>query len=101
MVDTPADLADRDIVMVNVSSSDVFLDVLLGADGLLAGGAGAPALIVDASTISREASERARAAAAEVGCEPLAAPVSGNAKVVKAAAQRGSRATRPRSREPP
>lgn len=84
VVEVPADLADRDVVMVNVSSSEVFIEVLVGEDGLLTRGTPAPALIVDSSTISQEASQRARAAAQEVGCQLLAAPVSGNAKVVKA-----------------
>lgn len=82
IVDTPAELAGRDIIITNVSSSDVFTDVILGPQGVLAG-EGAPKLIVDSSTISEEASETVRAEAAKVGATVLAAPVSGNAKVVK------------------
>ena len=82
LVDTPADLADRDVVVTMVSSSDVFEHVTLGDQGLLSGGRG-PGVLVDSSTISVDSSERVRTAAAKVGTPLLAAPVSGNPKVVK------------------
>src|SRR5206468_12463075 len=41
-------------------------------------------VLVDCSTVSQEASGKVRAAAAAAGCALLAAPVSGNGKVVKA-----------------
>ncbi len=82
VVDSPSELAGRDIIITNVASSDVFTDVILGSDGVLCGD-GAPKLIIDSSTISEEASETVRAEAAKVGAAVLAAPVSGNAKVVK------------------
>jgi 3-hydroxyisobutyrate dehydrogenase len=81
VVDRPVDLAERDIVVTMVSSSDVFDAVTLGDDGLLTGGSG-PAVLIDSSTVSVEASERVRTEAAEVGTSVLAAPVSGNPKVV-------------------
>ena len=84
LVERPADLADRDIVFTMVSSSDVFVEVALGRDGLLTAEGVAPALLVDSSTISAEASEQVRRRGAELGCELLAAPVSGNPKVVRA-----------------
>ncbi|HSK95375.1 MAG TPA: NAD(P)-dependent oxidoreductase [Euzebyales bacterium] len=83
IVDTPADLASCDIVVTMVSSSDVFELVTLGDDGLLTRSDVAPKVLVDSSTISEEASERVRAAATRVGTQVLAAPVSGNPKVVK------------------
>jgi 3-hydroxyisobutyrate dehydrogenase len=83
IVDTPAELADRDIVVTMVSSSDVFTQVTLGEDGLLTVEGVAPGLLIDASTISAEASEQVRIEARKVGCELLAAPVSGSPKVVK------------------
>ena len=83
IVDSPADLADRDIIITNVASSDVYTEVILGANGVLSRGNPAPSLIVDSSTISEEASNTVRVAAEKVGCAVLAAPVSGNAKVVK------------------
>ncbi len=82
IVERPADLADRDVVFTMVSSSDVFEEVTTGTDGLLTGAAG-PAVLVDSSTVSAESSERVRAQAAKVGTEVLAAPVSGNPKVVR------------------
>lgn len=83
IVDRPTDLADRDIVVTMVSSSDVFEHVTLGEDGVLANGRG-PRVLVDASTVSAESSERVRREAAKVGTVLLAAPVSGNPKVVQA-----------------
>ena len=84
LVDTPADLADRDIVITMVSSSDVFELVTLGEHGLLTREGVSPRVLVDSSTISEAASERVRAAAAKVGTRVLAAPVSGNPNVVRA-----------------
>ena len=83
IVDTPADLADRDIVITMVSSSDVFELVTLGEDGVLTREGTAPRVLVDSSTISEAASERVRSAAVKVGTQVLAAPVSGNPKVVR------------------
>ena len=83
-VDRPADLADRDVVFTNLSSSDVFVDIVCGPQGLLSRNGPAPRLVVDFSTISVEASATARRALAERGTAMLDAPVSGNAKVVEA-----------------
>ncbi len=82
IVDRPVDLADRDIVVTCVSSSDVFEQVTCGTDGLLTGAAG-PGVLVDSSTVSAESSERVRERAAKVGTDVLAAPVSGNPHVVR------------------
>src|SRR6266545_2627526 len=78
-----ADLADRDIVFAIVSSDQDLEQVLIGPDGLLSGPR-PPRIVVDCTSISVEASTRLRAALAARGVEFLAAPVSGNAKVVKA-----------------
>ena len=83
LVDQPADLADHEIVVTMVSSSAVFEHVTTGDGGLFSGGKG-PKVLVDSSTVSAESSERVRAAAAKLGSALLAAPVSGNPKVVKA-----------------
>jgi 3-hydroxyisobutyrate dehydrogenase len=83
VVDTPADLADRDIVITMVSSSDVFIDVTTGEHGVLSVEGRTPSLLVDSSTISAEASEEVRRAADKVGTQLLAAPVSGSPKVVR------------------
>lgn len=83
IVDQPSELADCDIVFTIVSSSEVFVDVMNGDHGLLTVDDTSPQLIVDSSTISAEASETVRVEADKVGCQVLAAPVSGSPKVVK------------------
>jgi 3-hydroxyisobutyrate dehydrogenase len=82
-VETLGDLATRQIVFLTVGSSEDLLEVLVGEGGLLCGEA-VPSIIVDCSTVSTEASAEARARAAERGAVLIAAPVSGNPKVVKA-----------------
>lgn len=83
VVDSPADLARRDIVFTMVGGSNDFKEVTLGPDGVLSGGANPP-VIVDSTTISAEASAIVRAEAERRGTALLAAPVSGNPKVAKA-----------------
>jgi 3-hydroxyisobutyrate dehydrogenase-like beta-hydroxyacid dehydrogenase len=83
VVDRPADLADRDVVFSMVSASADLLTVTCGEAGLLTADT-APGVLIDSSTVSTEASAQVRAEAAKVGTEFLAAPVSGNPKVVKA-----------------
>ena len=84
LVDSPAALADRDIVFTMVSASDDLLEVTLGSRGVLSRPGSAPKILVDCSTVSQETSEIVRGAAKAAGCALLAAPVSGNGKVVKA-----------------
>jgi 3-hydroxyisobutyrate dehydrogenase-like beta-hydroxyacid dehydrogenase len=83
VVDTPAELADRDIVFTMVAGPKDFKEVVVGENGLLSGDA-APAIIVDSTTVSPTASLEVRAQAEERGVSLLAAPVSGNPKVVAA-----------------
>ena len=83
IVDSPKDLRGYDIVFTTVSASDDLKAVCLGANGLL-DKSGSPKLIIDSSSVSEEASAEVRAAAAKLGTAMLAAPVSGNAKVVAA-----------------
>jgi 3-hydroxyisobutyrate dehydrogenase-like beta-hydroxyacid dehydrogenase len=83
-VASPAALADRDVVFSMVSASADLLQVITGPDGVLSRGESAPALIVDCSTVSLQASAEVREAAAKRGTDFLAAPVSGNPKVVSA-----------------
>lgn len=78
------ELADRDVVFVVVSASDDLKEVLVGPQGLLAGSGKLPRIVVDCSSVSVEASGEVRAALRARGVEFVAAPVSGNAKVVKA-----------------
>ena len=77
------ELRGLDIVFTTVSASDDLIAVCTGPDGLLAKG-DSPKLIIDCSSVSEEASSQVRAAAAKLGTDMLAAPVSGNAKVVAA-----------------
>jgi 3-hydroxyisobutyrate dehydrogenase len=84
IVERITDLADRDVVFSIVSSSDDLLHVLQGEGGLLSEPGRAPKVIVDSSTVSAEASAQARERAAEAGAAFLAAPVSGNPKVIAA-----------------
>ncbi len=83
IVDRPADLANRDIVCIMVSADSDLESVINGDGGLLAGG-GAPKIIIDSSTVSTEASARIRDTVEARGAQFLAAPVSGNPKVVAA-----------------
>jgi 3-hydroxyisobutyrate dehydrogenase len=84
IVGAPAELADRDIVFTMVSASSDLLEVTTGKQGLLSRPDRAPKIIIDGSTVSEEASADLRREAAKRGTQLLAAPVSGNAKVIKA-----------------
>ena len=83
IVDSPRALRDRDIVFTTVSASDDLIAVCTGPDGVL-GRDRSPKLVIDCSSVSEEASAEVRAAAQALGTAMLAAPVSGNAKVVAA-----------------
>jgi len=77
------ELATCDIVFVMVSTWDDVREVVAGANGLLSG-TQAPRLVIECSSISLEGSAELRQLLAARGTELLAAPVSGNAKVIKA-----------------
>jgi len=77
------ELAACDIVYVMVSTWDDVKEVVGGADGLLSG-PHSPKLVVECSSISLEGSADLRALLSARGVQLLAAPVSGNAKVIKA-----------------
>jgi 3-hydroxyisobutyrate dehydrogenase-like beta-hydroxyacid dehydrogenase len=81
IVDTPADLASRDIVFTMVAGSSDVEEVILGPQGILSREDAHPALIVDSTTISPSAAEAIREQARQRGTAMLAAPVSGNPKV--------------------
>jgi 3-hydroxyisobutyrate dehydrogenase-like beta-hydroxyacid dehydrogenase len=83
IVDSPAELADRDIVFTMVSGPEDLLEVICGQNGLLSA-SGAPQMVVDCSSVSEEGSLKVRNALDERGAAMLSAPVSGNAKVVQA-----------------
>jgi 3-hydroxyisobutyrate dehydrogenase-like beta-hydroxyacid dehydrogenase len=84
VVDSPAALADCDVVFTMVAGSEDLKAVTIGEGGLLTRGDRAPAILIDSSTVSAEASEEVRAHGRAVGTALLAAPVSGNPSVVRA-----------------
>lgn len=84
VVDSIAELRDLDVVFTMVSTPADLEQVLTGDGGLLTDPEHVPGVVVDCSTVSTESSEAMRAAAAERGVDFLAAPVSGNGKVVRA-----------------
>jgi 3-hydroxyisobutyrate dehydrogenase-like beta-hydroxyacid dehydrogenase len=84
VVDSPAELAQCEIVVTIVSDSDVLESVTLGEHGLLIADGAAPQVLIDSSTVSVESSERIRTEAAKRGCALVSAPVSGNPNVARA-----------------
>jgi 3-hydroxyisobutyrate dehydrogenase len=82
VADTIADLRDRDVVFTMVSTPADLEQVLLGEGGLLVDPQHLPGAVVDCSTVSIESSEEIRAECTAAGVDFLAAPVSGNGKVV-------------------
>jgi 3-hydroxyisobutyrate dehydrogenase len=83
LASSAAELGRRDIVFVTVASSDDLISVVLGPGGLMSHAA-APAVVVDCSTVSSDASQHVRAELAAHGTALLAAPVSGNPRVARA-----------------
>jgi 3-hydroxyisobutyrate dehydrogenase-like beta-hydroxyacid dehydrogenase len=80
VVSSAAELASRDIVFATVGTPQDLIDVVLGEGGLISG-EGAPAILVDCSTISADVSQQVRGQLAARGTELLAAPVMGNPRV--------------------
>jgi 3-hydroxyisobutyrate dehydrogenase len=83
IVDDLKDLAACDIVFCMVSTYDDVKEVLAGPKGLLSGSA-KPKMVVECSSISLDGSADLRKILSAKGVELLSAPVSGNAKVIKA-----------------
>ncbi len=82
-----SELATCDVVFCMVSTYDDVKAVIAGPGGLLSktrGKSGAPRIVVECSSISLDGSAELRAILAQHGTQLLAAPVSGNAKVIKA-----------------
>jgi 3-hydroxyisobutyrate dehydrogenase len=84
VVDQAADLAKARVVFVMVGTSQNLLDALLGPAGLMADGNCSPAIVIDLSTVSVEASRQVREQLAARGTQFLAAPVMGNPRVAAA-----------------
>ena len=83
VVDTLPELAACDIVFTMVSTGKDVKEVLFGAGGVMSQGK-KPKIVVDSTSISLEESAEIRDKLAKEGVKFLAAPVSGNAKVIKA-----------------
>jgi 3-hydroxyisobutyrate dehydrogenase-like beta-hydroxyacid dehydrogenase len=80
-----AELAACDAVFCMVSTWDDVKEVIAGPDGLLSGAkAVKPRMVIECSSISLEGSAELREILAARAIQYLAAPVSGNAKVIKA-----------------
>jgi 3-hydroxyisobutyrate dehydrogenase len=68
VVDTPAELAGRDIAIIMVSADKDLEAVISGPAGLLTG-AGRPKIVIDSSTVSAEASARVRVIVEDAGAQ--------------------------------
>lgn len=85
LVDKASDLAGVDILFTMISTGKVLDEVLFGAGGVAPGGKGKmPAIVVDCSTIGLDDSAAIRKKLAAMGADFVAAPVSGNANVLRA-----------------
>lgn len=84
LVDSPAELAACDITFSMVSGPADLKEVVSGPQGILSDPGAAPRIHVDCSSVSTEGSALVRDALAARGAAMIAAPVSGNAKVVEA-----------------
>src|SRR5277367_5885999 len=78
------ELAPCDIVFCMVSTWEDVKQVIAGPGGLLSRPGQAPRLVIECSSISLEGSAELRELLRQRGVDLLAAPVSGNAKVIKA-----------------
>ncbi len=83
IADDLTELAGRDIVFSMVATQDHLVDVLFGDSGVMSS-TSAPKIVVDCTSISAEVSADVRSRLADRGVQFIAAPVSGNAKCVKA-----------------
>ncbi len=84
VVDHLHELKSVDILFSIVATGADVEDVLYGKNGVCSQGGKIPPVIVDCSTIAVEESKNIRLKLKDLGAEFVAAPVSGNAKVIKA-----------------
>jgi 3-hydroxyisobutyrate dehydrogenase len=83
VVDKVSDLAGVDVVFSVVSAGKDLAEVYFGKDGVFAGSK-CPKIAIDCSSIGVDVSADIRQRLNERGVTYIAAPVSGNAKVIKA-----------------
>ena len=84
VVDNLLELKDVDLLFSIVSTGKDLEQVYFGKNSVTGHGGKLPKIFVDCSTISVEESAAVRDRLAQLGCDYVAAPVSGNAKVIKA-----------------
>jgi 3-hydroxyisobutyrate dehydrogenase-like beta-hydroxyacid dehydrogenase len=84
VVDSPVELSGLDIVFTMVGGPEDVIEVTLGENGVLTRDDARPSVLVDSTTIDPTTSKHLRTEAGNRGVQILAAPVSGNPKVVKA-----------------
>jgi 3-hydroxyisobutyrate dehydrogenase len=84
VVDKLFDLKDVDVLFSIVSAGKDLEQVYFGKDSVTGHGGKIPKIFVDCSTIAVEESSAVRDRLKQLGAEYVAAPVSGNAKVIKA-----------------
>src|SRR5947208_7690644 len=84
VVDTLFDLKDVDVLFSIVSTGKDLDQVYFGKNSVTGHGGKLPKIFVDCSTVAVEESAAVRDKLKQLGCEYVAAPVSGNAKVIKA-----------------
>jgi 3-hydroxyisobutyrate dehydrogenase len=83
VVDHLHELKSVDILFSIVATGADVEDVLYGKNGVCSQGGKIPPVIVDCSTIAVEESKNIRLKLKDLGADFVAAPVSGNAKVIK------------------
>ena len=84
VVDKLADLKDCDVVFSIVATGKDVEEVYFGNNGVTGQGGNIPKVFVDCSSIAVEESAAIRDRLKQLGADYVAAPVSGNAKVIKA-----------------
>ena len=84
VVDSPTELANRDVVFTMVGGPKDFEEVAMGEHGVLSQGGQTPGMLIDCTSINEESSKKVRDYAKGVGTEMIDAPVSGNHHVVVA-----------------
>jgi 3-hydroxyisobutyrate dehydrogenase len=84
VVDHLHELKSVDILFSIVATGADVAEVLYGKNGVCSQGGKIPPVIVDCSTIAVDESKNIRLKLKDLGAEFIAAPVSGNAKVIKA-----------------
>jgi len=84
LVDHLCELKDVDVLFSIVATGKDVQEVLYGNNGVCSQGGKVPPTVVDCSTIAVEESAAIRDKLKQLGADFVAAPVSGNAKVIKA-----------------